>query len=367
MPDFAKNTALDYCEKILAGKEENYPLELKAYSCYVLSKAGRLKPSWIRRLQEVKDKLPEYSRFHLAAALFALGDKKAVQEILGAGMPDSKVERQTGDSLNSYTRANAIALSVYMDIDPENPIVPTLVKRLQGSMKNGNWETTQDNAMALLALGKYASYVKHQDVDYSGTVSVDGKVIAQFDNEKDLSLDNSVLAGKDAPVSLQGKGTAYYYWVSEGVPASEKIAEKSNGIEVKRNFFSRDGKPLDSMKFKQGDVVIVDITFNSAAAYKNVVVEDLLPACFEIENPCIATSETVEWIKKDMIEPGHIDMRDDRLLLFTDLEAKKGMHYRYVVRAVTKGKFILPAIDASCMYDPSIMSVAGQGYVEVGD
>jgi uncharacterized protein YfaS (alpha-2-macroglobulin family) len=254
-----------------------------------------------------------------------------------------------------------------MDIEPENPIVPTLVKRLQGSMKNGNWETTQDNAMALLALGKYANYVKHQDTNYSGTVSVDGKIIAEFDNQKGLTIENSILAGKDSQISLQGKGTAYYYWVSEGVPTSERIEEKSSGISVKRSFFNRDGKPLDTSKLKQGDVIIVDIAFNSAAAYKNVVVEDLLPACFEIENPRIATSETVEWIKKDMIEPGHVDMRDDRLLLFTDLAAANNVHYRYVVRAVTKGKFILPAINASCMYDPSIMSVSGQGYVEVGD
>lgn len=367
VPDFAKNSALDYCEKILAGKDEDYPLELKAYSCYVLSKAGRLKSSWIRRLQEVKDKLPEYARFHLAASLFALGDKKAVQEILGAGMPDVKVDRNTGDSLNSYTRANAIALSIYMDIEPENPIVPTLVKRLQGSMKNGNWETTQDNAMALLALGKYADYIKKQDVNYSGTISVDGNMVAEFNNQKELVLDNPMLAGKDIKATIQGKGSAYYYWVSEGVPTSEKVEEKNNGILVKRNFFSRDGKALDITKIKQGDAIVVDIVFNSIAAYKNIVVEDLLPACFEIENPRIATSETVEWIKKDMIEPTHVDMRDDRLLLFTDLSSANNLHYRYVVRAVTKGKFILPAISASCMYDPSIVSISGQGYVEVGD
>ncbi|MFH1790731.1 MAG: alpha-2-macroglobulin family protein [Candidatus Omnitrophota bacterium] len=367
VPGSARNSALDYCEKILAGKDEVYPLGLKAYSSYVLSKAGRLKASWIRRLQEVKDKLPEYSRFHLASALFALGDKQAVQEILAAGMPDTPVARESGDELDSYTKANAVALSVYMDIDPENPIVPSLVKRLQGSMKNGNWETTQDNAMALLALGKYANYAKNQDVNYSGTVSVDGRIVAEFDNQQDLILENPLLAGQDAMISVQGKGTAYYYWVSEGVPVSGKAEEKNNGILVKRNFFSRDGNPLDMAKIKQGDVIVVDLSFDSLGAYKNVVIEDLLPACFEIENPRIATSETVEWIKKDMIEPGHVDMRDDRLLLFTDLAAANNMHYRYVVRAVTMGKFILPAIYASCMYDPSIMSVSGQGYVEVGD
>jgi uncharacterized protein YfaS (alpha-2-macroglobulin family) len=252
-----------------------------------------------------------------------------------------------------------------MDIEPENPIVPILVKRLQGSMKNGNWETTQDNGMALLALGKYASYVKSQDTNYSGTVSVDGNVIAEFDNQKDLNLTNPLLTGKDAQISIQGNGTAYYYWVSEGVPTSEKVEEKNNGILVKRSFFSRDDKPLDMAKIKQGEVIIVDIIFNSIAAYKNIVVEDLLPACFEIENPRLATSETMEWLKKDMIEPGHVDMRDDRLLLFTDLDIANNKHYRYVVRAVTKGKFILPAISASCMYDPSILSASGQGYVEV--
>ena len=118
---------------------------------------------------------------------------------------------------------------------------------------------------------------------------------------------------------------------------------------------------------KQGEVIVVDISIDAGLAYKNVLVEDLLPACFEIENPRIATSETVEWIKKDIFEPGHIDIRDDRLLLFTDLPGTSNMHYRYVVRAVTKGKFILPAVSASCMYDPSIVSVSGQGDIEVGD
>lgn len=367
VPALSRNTALDYCEKILSGSNEDSTLELKAYSCYVLSKADRLKPSWIRRLQEVKDKLPEYSRFHLAASLFALGDKNAVKDILGEGITDVKIQRETGDSLNSYTRANAIALSVYMDIEPESPMVPVLVKRLQGAMENGNWQTTQDNAMALLALGKYANYMRHQDIDYSGKVLVQGKVMAEFDSQQDITLENKLLAGEDIQISLQGKGVAYYYWVSEGVPVSERVEEKSKGIDVRRSFFNRAGEPLTSGKFKHGDVIVVDIRIDALAAYKNVVVEDLLPACFEIENPRLATSETVTWTNKDAIEPDHIDMRDDRLLLFTDLPSTGPMHYRYVARAVTKGKFILPAINAYCMYDPSIISISGQGYVEVED
>ena len=367
VPTLSKDVALDYCEKILAGKDEDNSLELKTYSCFVLAKAGRIKSSWIRRLQELKDKLPGYSKFHVAAALYRLGDKKAVSEILGHGLPDNKVERQTGDSLNSYTKENAIALSVYMDIDPENAMVPILVKRLQGSMKNGNLETTQDNAQALLALGKYARFVRSQDTDYSGTISVDGKVVSEFDNQRGARVEGAVISGKTVELSLKGKGVAYYYWSSEGVPVSGKVDEKDSGLKLRRSFFARAGKTLNMNKIKQGEIIVVDISIDASLAYKNVLVEDLLPACFEIENPRIVTSETVEWIKKDMFEPGHIDIRDDRLLLFTDLPGTNNMHYRYVVRAVTKGKFILPAISASCMYDPSIMSVSGQGNIEVGD
>ncbi len=96
----------------------------------------------------------------------------------------------------------------------------------------------------------------------------------------------------------------------------------------------------------------------------NVVVEDLLPAGFEVENPRLATSEKIDGSSDEMIDPVNIDIRDDRLVLF--LDTKSGTeHYRYIVRAVTKGDFVLPAVKAETMYDPTIFSVNGQGRVQV--
>ena len=366
VPKFEKDIALDYLEKLLPGKNEEDALELKSYSLFVLSKAGRMKSSWIRRLQEVKDKMPGYSRFHLASSLALLGDKDAVSDILGQGIPDTAVERERGDSLNSYVRQNAVALSIYMDIEPENEMVPVLVKRLEGSMKDGNWGTTQDNAAALLALGKYARFVEGQSADYSGTVKIGRELVSEFDDEEPIHIKNVALWDKKINVSVQGEGTAYYYWSAEGVPSSGKVEEKDKGIKVRRSLFTREGQPLDIDKIKQGDIVIVDISIETAVAYKNVVVEDLLPGCFEIENPRIATRESVGWLKKDAFEPDHIDIRDDRFLMFTDLPKVGLLRYRYVVRAVTKGDFTLPPISASCMYDPSILSVNGAGKIRVG-
>ena len=146
-----------------------------------------------------------------------------------------------------------------------------------------------------------------------------------------------------------------------------KPKDEDAGIKVRRSFFSRDGSVVDSSKIKHGDVIIVDIKLDAYSAYRNVIVEDLLPACFEIENPRLSSTEIIGWIKEGAFEPDHVDMRDDRLLLFTDLPEKSNLHYRYAVRAVTKGDFTLPAINASCMYDPSIHSINGQGKVVVSD
>jgi hypothetical protein len=365
VPKLDKDAALDYLERVLSGEEKENPLELKAYACYVLVKAGRPKQSWVRKLQERKDDLPGYARFYLAAALMTMNDKQGVSEILGEGIADEKIERNTGDDFNSYVKTNGLALSMYMDIEPENPIVPTLVKRLKGAMKNGNWGTTQDNAAALIGLGKYIRYLNTQDTDYQGSVTLDKNVVAQFDSTKTLELKDIDFGAKDLELSAQGKGSVYYYWSSEGVPLSGKIEEKDKGIKIRRSWLTREGKAVSLDKISQGETIVVDLTIQADAAYKNVIVEDLLPACFEIENPRIATSEKVDWMTKDNFDPDHIDVRDDRLLLFTNLPSTDVIHFRYVVRAVTKGKFALPAVSASCMYDPSIASASGQGNIEV--
>ena len=364
VPQTDKKMALDYLEKLLLKEETS--LDLKAYSCFVLSKAGRVKQSWIRRLQEKRDELSPSSRFYLAASLALLGDRKAVSDILGQGLPDETITRETGGALRSYTKENAIALSTYMDLEPENAIVPVLVKRLESSMVDGRWQTTQDNAQALLALGKYARYVEEMEgANYSGTITVGKEVVSEFDNEHRAELRGLDLGGKDIKIAIQGDGVAYYYWSAEGVPLDTKVKEEDKGIKVRRSFYTKDGSRVDLRKVKQGDVVVVDILIDADMAYDNVIVENLLPACFEIENPRLSSTEKLGWIKKDSFEPDHIDIRDDRLLLFTDLPNAKELHYRYVVRAVTKGEFTLPPISATCMYDPSIVSINGSGKVKV--
>lgn len=357
--------ALEYLEKIVSGKamDNGADEDLRSEALFVLARAGRVKSSWIRRLQEKKADLSESGKLYLAGSLALMGDKKAMSELIGQSF-NEKAFSSVGEG-EFRVIPSALALSVFMDMDPENPLVPILVKRLQGLMKNGQWGTTQNNAQALIGLGKYTRYLKDQPQNFTGRILAGGKTIASFSDKNGASLNAAELSGKDITIEIGGVGTAYYYWTSGGVSASGKVEEKDNGLEARRSFLDAAGKPIDLTKLKQGDVVIVDITLESALSCKNVVLADLLPAGLEVENPRLVSSDTSDLSEKDMINPQKIDIRDDRVLIFTDVLLTG--HYRYVARAVTPGRFKLPAVNAESMYDPSIVSVNGSGEIVIAE
>ena len=58
-------------------------------------------------------------------------------------------------------------------------------------------------------------------------------------------------------------------------------------------------------------------------------------------------------------------MRDDRIILFTDLLRNKTTEFYYLLRVVNKGKFELPAIGAEALYDKEFNSYNGAKQVKV--
>jgi uncharacterized protein YfaS (alpha-2-macroglobulin family) len=94
------------------------------------------------------------------------------------------------------------------------------------------------------------------------------------------------------------------------------------------------------------------------------VIEDLLPACLEIEHGEVARGGMFDWLKADEADwVLHREVRDDRLLLFTRETGRRVCHY--AARVVTAGEFTVPPIVASDMYVPERISRHGGGRVVV--
>ncbi|MCB0840948.1 MAG: hypothetical protein KDD99_29975, partial [Bacteroidetes bacterium] len=100
---------------------------------------------------------------------------------------------------------------------------------------------------------------------------------------------------------------------------------------------------------------------------ENLVVADLIPSGFEIENPRVSTSADLTWVNQaqNKMSPAYMDVRDDRLLLFTDLNSRQTARYYYMLRAINAGTFQLPAISVEAMYDPDYKSYYGEGMVRI--
>jgi uncharacterized protein YfaS (alpha-2-macroglobulin family) len=82
-------------------------------------------------------------------------------------------------------------------------------------------------------------------------------------------------------------------------------------------------------------------------------VVDLLPAGLEIENPRLRSRGQLDYEPQVDYSPSYQDIRDDRILLFSDSLSGE-QHFSYTVRAVTPGRFTIPNAYAEAMYDPDI-------------
>jgi uncharacterized protein YfaS (alpha-2-macroglobulin family) len=340
----------------------------RAYACYVLARADRPQHGWMTRLHEQEGKLDRDTSVNLAAALIAAGKRREGNELLGnieiANV--GKLARQTGGSLRSNVRDDAMLLSAWLELDPKNALIPGLVRRLEASRENGRWYNTQENAMALMALGKYCNILAKDRKPIAGQIAWQGLQPQSFANRQEYHASFGARVGGQVSLCNECDGPIYYYWKSEGVLADGKLEEEDHGLKVRREFLDLAGNPIAHDKLQQGDLFVVRVTVDTYnAVVENIVVEDLLPAGLEIENANLKTSQAVSWCKdKQDLDLRHTDVRDDRMVAFTGWFSGKRTYF-YAVRAVTPGDYVLPAILATCMYDPAIRSVHGAGSIRV--
>lgn len=366
--DRVYDRALSYLKNLTKSNEEGtHALQCRVYALYVLSLAGDPQLSTMTYFKNHQfDLLDEYSRALLAGAYFYAGDRETAWRLLPALISYPRIPRETGGNFNSTVRAEAIILSVLADVDPANHHVPRLVRRLTANRltSGGYWGTTQENAFALMALGKVMR--KRTEGTYEGEILLDGTVLAGFDSSRELTLSDARLGESEVTVKITGEGECYYFLQSSGVPRQLAVPEDDRGIAVRREYLDRHGNPLTPENITQGDLVIAGITLTVREEnLENIVITDLLPAGLEIENPRLESRAGLPWLQEEDFPVDYMDIRDDRLLLFTSPRRTGTYRFHYALRAVTCGEFFLPPVKAECIYEPEISSVASSGYLTI--
>ncbi len=307
VPEECLNNGMTWLEQLLAAaaltRDEtnadawNTDACTRAYACYVLALGGRAPHGWIARLREQREMLDTPTIVNLAGALTAAGMRRDALELLQQlGTPATTTNtRQDDGCLNSDVRTLAVQLALWLDLDPTHAHVPALVQRLNGLRVNGTWYTTQENAMALMALGKYARYQHGHAMRVAATISWnDGTETRTLVGTNIWSFAPQFSHVPAVTLSNAGPGTLYCTWESSGVPRTGVPPNIDRQLRIRRILRQRDGTVVATNVLTQGTLYVVQLMLDPCGATRrNVVITDILPAGLEIENPDLSTAELI--------------------------------------------------------------------------
>ncbi|MBD3374145.1 hypothetical protein GF406_03850 [candidate division KSB1 bacterium] len=259
----------------------------------------------------------------------------------------------------SSTRATAIILQALLETDAEIDYSHQIVNWLLDQRKGKHWSNTQENAFVLYALSDYLQKTESADPDMIAEIminetSVKEKTLTRRDQHLKHQLDLLPYSGDtlDVRFSRQGKGSIYYSMVMTYEQQDQDHAIEQ-GLTVLKEMTVANGEKADSLRVGTLYKIRLRVILSKQRQY--IVVEDPLPAGFEPVNLQLASAGESRYLA-DQTKPwagfSHVEMQNDRVLLFADV-LDPGVHeFEYLVRATFNGIFALPSTLAQEMYHP---------------
>ena len=365
---------------------------LQAYALYDLALFGRPEPGYAEKLFQERQSLSLFGRALLLKALhIGRGTQDArktlIQEFINkikvtAAQAHFEEEPDLGLSwiYSSNTRTTAIILQALLEVGEDHPLLPGAARWLVDKRKAGRWNSTQENFFVFFALNDFYRAREKTKPNFKVEVSLAKKVLLSevfrtaTQTAKAASGLSDFKPGKTLPLKFEKQGPGILYYGARLTYAlRDKLEPRDEGFAVYKTISSLDGKPLESIK--AGSLVAVTLQIVLPKESLFVVIDDPLPAGFEAVNATFLTeSEEQQRSLEAMDETNegywwegfnHIEIHDNRVLLFSD-SLSAGIHtHRYLARALTPGQFTLPGTKAEEMYAPEVFGRSAEKAVKI--
>ena len=328
------------------------------YALYVMAKAGKADVSRVRYMhdRELRKIESPLARAHLGAALAILGDKSRATEAFEAAI-DGLGYKNSGDYYQTPLRdlAGILALAAETEMVA---FLNDLSEKLGADTPDANRLTTQEKAFLLLASNALNDGENLPKIE-TDTASKGG------DNRFAFDADD---AAKSASFVNRSAGPVWQTTFVRGAPVEPPSSSASN-MRLTKAYYTMQGSKPDLQNLVQGDRIVIQLTLTPEERRTNpMIVEDLLPAGFEIEailRPSDGQSGkgAFSWLG-NIASPNIAESRDDRFVAAIDVR-EKAVSLAYVVRAVTPGNFVLPGAVTEDMYRPQVFARTPSGSVVI--
>ena len=337
-----------------------------AYALYVLARNARAVIGDLRYYAEAK--LDAFAtpmaRAQLGAALALYGDKPRADRafasalaLLNEGEADLGWRLDFGSGLRDAAALLALAAESGTGAIDLNALAARIDKlgALDGRL------STQEQAWLLLAAQALMEGAAKPRLELNGQPS-EGPLFRRFEAK--------ALAAAPATLVNRGKQPIEVLVTLSGIPRLAPPAG-GQGYRIERAYYDPEGRRVQPDRLTQGQrlVVLVTVTADQAGAAR-LLVDDPLPAGFEIENPSLLRAgdlQGIPWL--GLLEASaHQEFRAERFVAAVDRQSSEPERFQlaYRVRAVTPGRFLHPAATVEDMYRPRQHGWTGEGWVEIG-
>ncbi len=380
-----------------------------AFVLYALAEGGVAPADSLEALLDARDKLSHYGRAYLALALELTNATKYGGNIdtLLSDLNNAAILSATGAhweenyrdwwAMNTDTRSTAIILDTLTRLDPNNALIPNVVRWLMVARQDGIWETTQETAWALIALTDWMVATGELDADYDYSVALNQQELASDSVSRENVQESVKLSVAVADLAAEasnlltvartdGNGRLYYSAHLKVYLPVEDIEPAERGMNVSRRYTlesclaeqAEDESVVcnEVREAKLGDVIRVDLTIIAPNDLYYVVVEDPLPAGAEAIDTGLATTSLLamdptltrqssrywwwwRWYSRS-------ELRDEKVVLFADYLPKGTYEYSYTMRATLPGDYhVIPTL-ATEFYFPEVFGRSGGRLLSIG-
>jgi len=340
--------------------------ETIAYSLMVLAREGAAAIGDLRYYADVKSEAfaTPLALAQLATALFYYGEKNRSENMFrqASELLESEFTKREPavwrTDYGSQSRDAAAILALAAEAGSKSVNQSALIKRITRVQTVSPLQSTQENSWTLLAANALLNVP--DSINFSVNGEPANRVMLQvLDAQTDDSRSISIVNNSENKETLV---LSSYGLPDTNVPAG------GYGYKIERQYFNMDGEniSLKNVPINSRIVVVLKIT-PERSSKAQLMINDPLPAGFEIDNPNILRSGSItqlDWLNLN-IEPVHSEFRTERFLAAVDWASTEVFHLAYMARAISPGTFHHPAASVEDMYRPQFRARTATSSVRV--
>ena len=394
-----RNDSFERGVQSLAGRLEKATMQdlPSLYRAYTL--AGRADQAVEKRIEEGWQRLRPSRRVEYVEALLNAGRGERAKRLLdevkrGVKHEGAAAYLKDDDAYSwwyshswsgSAVETTALLLEDQLAVDSKDPLVSQLAEFLVRKRSGRWWNTTRGTATVVAALARYAAATGESDASFSARLTLNGRELDRYVVEKGrvttgrtaLSIPLKELLRGENRVRLERERAEGALYLSANLEyfVPPEAAAQSPGLAVERKLYRlspRKDEGVWRMEYLPlgpgeslavGDELEVRLTVDNREELNFVIIEDRLPAGFEVRetknDPRFAAySGYWDWY-------AHQERHDERMAFFLDILPAGRHEFRYVVYPELEGD--VTALPASVwpMYVPSLRSESGPWRVKV--